>query len=934
MKNIGSNRTRPGRTVGLALLVAWAIMTTASAGDREQQWQELNAQAVEAYRAGDYATGVVVAEQAMQLARQTFGPRNPQTLGSLNNLAGLYRAQGRHAEAEPLYKEALQAFREVLGPRHPNTLGSLNNLAVLYRAQGRHAEAEPLFKEALQASREVLGPRHPNTLASLNNLAELYDAQGRHAEAEPLHREALQARREVLGSRHPDALQSLNNLALLYQAQGRLAEAEPLYKEALQASRDVLGPRHPQTLTSINNLAVLYQAQGRLAEAEPLYKEALQARREVLGPRHPDTLQSLNNMAFLYQAQGRLAEAEPLFKEALQASREVLGPRHPQTLTSINNLAVLYQAQGRHAEAEPLSTEALQASREVLGPRHPQTLTTQLNMVVLLANQDRPQDAVRTLQEMESQLLGWIGQELYATEAGAVRRQLVSSQATFQDVALTLATAEKSPEALRLAGTAMLRWKGLQGEEEAYLARLAHRSDSPKIRALASEVNDRRAALAAAARLGEPRAFEMALRALEAKQLALGQISRDYKDHLRVRTANLDDLRAALPGGAALIEFRVFQPVDFKSGSFGEPRLAALLLAGFDEPVLADLGPLAELRATAGALLPQAPSATADEAAAALYRRLFAPFESTLAAQKTVYLAPDGLLHLIPYSRLKLADGRYFEQRQEVRILQTGRDLLRSDPDKPTRGLLALGGIDFGAAATTAVSAKSVFITAAGGADLSGAVTRTAASFGSFGPLPASGEEASQLKDLYLRYRKDEPAEAWTDAAAGETRLKTLKTPPRVLHLATHGFYLEGDAPEPMLLSGVALAGANRALAGKGDDGILFAVEAQGLNLDGSELAALSACDTAKGSLDYSEGVYGLVRALRTAGARNVLVTLWPLNDGEARDFMVAFYKTWLAQAGRSDPAKALRETRLAYITHANPALRDPRVWAPYVLVE
>ena len=138
-----------------------------------------------------------------------------------------------------------------------------------------------------------------------------------------------------------------------------------------------------------------------------------------------------------------------------------------------------------------------------------------------------------------------------------------------------------------------------------------------------------------------------------------------------------------------------------------------------------------------------------------------------------------------------------------------------------------------------------------------------------------------------------------------------------------------------MLLSGVALAGANRALAAKGNDGILFALEAQGLNLDGTELVVLSACNTAQGSLDYSEGVFGLVRALRTAGARNVLVTLWPLNDGEARDFMVEFYKRWLAQPDRSDPAKALHETRLAYIdNHTNPGRRDPRVWAPYVLVE
>jgi CHAT domain-containing protein len=213
-----------------------------------------------------------------------------------------------------------------------------------------------------------------------------------------------------------------------------------------------------------------------------------------------------------------------------------------------------------------------------------------------------------------------------------------------------------------------------------------------------------------------------------------------------------------------------------------------------------------------------------------------------------------------------------------VRLLQTARDLLRADPDKPARGLLALGGIDFGAAATEGSKPDSV-AAAAGG--MSGAITRAAATFREFPLLPASSDEAIQIKEAYQRLRKDEPAEAWTGGYASKARLMALKSPPRVLHLATHGFYLprEEQEREPMLFSGVALAGANRTLAGKGDDGILVALEAQVLNLEGSELVVLSACDTAKGSPDYSEGLYGLARAFRTAGARNVMVTLWPLND-------------------------------------------------------
>ena len=903
----------------LAIIAAWPAEGKGPATNPRLQWQELNGLAQHALLAGDYSKGAALAEQALRLARQNFGDRDPQTLTSLNTLASLYESQGRFGEAEPLYRESLQSRREVLGARHPDTMVSLNNLAGLYNSQGRYSEAEPLYLEALRVKREVLGPRHPETLITLDNLATVYQLQGRYGDAEPLVREALLASREVLGSHHPDTLITLNNLALLYWEQGRYGEAEPLYLEALRTRRDVLGPRHPDTLNSLNNLAVLYRAQHRYSEAEPLYREALQARREVLGPRHPDTLTILSNLAALYEAQGRYSEAEPFYREALQGLREVLGPRHPYTLVGLNNLAYLYNRQGRYGEAESLYREALQASREVLGPRHPHMLNTQLNMVAPLVNQSRRAEAVRLLQQMEPHLLGWIGQELYSTEASEVRRELMASQATFQNVVLTLATAEGSSEARRLAGSVMLRFKLLQGEEEAYLARLVRRSKDPRVRALAGEVGKLRGALAGAMR-AKPDAFEKALRALDAKQLALGAVSRDYKDHLRVQTASLEDVRGALPTGAVLIEFRMFCRNDFRGGNQCNPHFAGMFLAGFEEPVVADLGPVSEL--------PRLTAALDDAAAAALYQKLFAPFEVKLAAATTVYVVPDGVLNLVPFARLRLADGRYWGERQQLRLLQSGRDLLRPDADKPARGLLALGGIDFGAAAIASKQVDSIVATA----DRSGAITRTGASFkDGFKLLPASGEEAIRVEELYRLLRKDEPAAVWSGAQASKARLMALQAPPRVLHLATHGFYLPGAMREPMLQAGVALAGANRELAGKGADGILFALEAQGLNLDGTELVVLSACDTAQGSLDYSEGVYGLVRALRIAGVRNVLVTLWKLNDGEARDFMVAFYKTWLSQV-RSDPAKALRETQLSYLKQDK--LRDPRVWAPYILVE
>jgi CHAT domain-containing protein len=128
-----------------------------------------------------------------------------------------------------------------------------------------------------------------------------------------------------------------------------------------------------------------------------------------------------------------------------------------------------------------------------------------------------------------------------------------------------------------------------------------------------------------------------------------------------------------------------------------------------------------------------------------------------------------------------------------------------------------------------------------------------------------------RIADLYQLARQGQ-AEVWRGADAREGKLKSLDEAPRILHLATHGFYLSpGQGVEsPLLLSGLALTGANQGLAGKadreGEDGVLYSLEALGLNLQGTELVTLSACDTGKGAVDYSEGVYGLVRALRVAG--------------------------------------------------------------------
>jgi tetratricopeptide (TPR) repeat protein/CHAT domain-containing protein len=379
----------------LIVLIACSMtvgFTTAKA-QRSDNFDTLNREVAQLYRAGKYAEAMDIANRALAVAEHQFGPDDARVGTALNNLAQLYQAQRRYAEAEPLFKRALAIAERALGPDHPTVGTALNNLAQLYQAQRRYAEAEPLFKRALAIAERALGPDHPTVGTRLNNLAQLYQAQRRYAEAEPLFKRALAIAEKAFGPDHSDVGIDLNNLSALYYTQGRYAEAEPLIKRALAIDEKALGPDHPEVGARLSNLAQLYRAQGRYAEAEPLIKRALAITEESLGPNHPDVGMRLNDLAVLYYTQGRYAEAEPLYERALAIAERALGPDHPMVGNRLDNLAQLYQAQGRYAEAEPLYERALAIDEKALGPDHLDVGSRLNNLAALYYAQGRYAEA-------------------------------------------------------------------------------------------------------------------------------------------------------------------------------------------------------------------------------------------------------------------------------------------------------------------------------------------------------------------------------------------------------------------------------------------------------------------------------------------------------------------------------------------------------------
>jgi tetratricopeptide (TPR) repeat protein len=302
---------------------------------------------------------------------------------SLNNLAELYKSQGKYEKAEPLYLQALELDIRLLGDNHPDVATSLNNLANLYKSQGKYEQAEPLYLQALELYTHLLGDNHPHVAASLNNLAALYESQGKYEQAEPLYLQALELYTHLLGDNHPHVAASLNNLAALYGSQGKYEQAEPLLLQTLELYTHLLGDNHPHIATSLNNLAGLYEFQGKYEQAKPLYLQALELSKRLLGDNHPHVAASLNNLAGLYKSEGKYEQAEPLLLQALALHKRLLGDNHPHVAISLNNLAGLYKSQGKYEQSEPLLLQALEILERRLGVNHPNTITCRENLAYL-----------------------------------------------------------------------------------------------------------------------------------------------------------------------------------------------------------------------------------------------------------------------------------------------------------------------------------------------------------------------------------------------------------------------------------------------------------------------------------------------------------------------------------------------------------------------
>ena len=397
----------------LALLLTFAITMAVQTRRIATERDRANRQAETSKRVSEFMTNMfkvsdpseargntITAREILDQASKNIDTglaKEPEVQAEMMDVMGnVYRNLGLYSRAHPLLQRSADTRLRLLGPKYPETLQSMNDLAATLDDEGHYAEAEKLQRETLDMRRRLLGPHHLDTLASMTELGTVFREEGRYTEAEKLQREVLDADRHILGPNHSDTLRAMDHLATTLTELGRYAEAETLRHETFDLYRQVLGPDHPSTLKSLSNMAGTLEHEGKYAEAEKLYRETLDVHRRVFGPEHPRTLGVMDDLAETLSHEHRFADSEKLRRETLALYRRVLGPEHRDTLISMANLAETLGLEGRYAQAEKLYREILEIQRRVIGPDNPDTATTIYNLA-FLATYRGDRDAALTL---------------------------------------------------------------------------------------------------------------------------------------------------------------------------------------------------------------------------------------------------------------------------------------------------------------------------------------------------------------------------------------------------------------------------------------------------------------------------------------------------------------------------------------------------------
>jgi CHAT domain-containing protein/Tfp pilus assembly protein PilF len=768
------------------------------------------------------------------------------------------------------------------------------------------------------------------------------------AQADKLLGESLEIAQRVFGQDDPKVAMCLLRIGQMRQRRGEWQHAREEIQKALTIDEQLLAPDDPAVLLIQDGYADVFIDQQDWDDARPILERTLALAEKTMGPSNYFLSHQLQNLGIIARHQNDNTKALDYFWRAERIREHTFGDRHAGTATLLVNIGNVYVSKGDYSKALEIYQRALGILEQTLGPYHEWSLITLGDISRAYLDLGDIPRAVEYMKREDQGIEETVSMNLIV---GSEQDRLAYIDKFSDVIDATISTnvrgAPDDRNARELALLSILRRKGRVQDALADNLSALRRHLQPEDRALLDQLKTTTAALAKASLGGDPagpdreRAQQIAL--LEQKreklQVEIGERSQRYIE--QTRSVTVDAVKAALPDDAALVEFAVYGPLDPRviGSEEAEDTYIVYVLSKTHELQWKQLGTARKIDKTVQAFrkaLQDPSSPDVRTLGRKLDELIFEAARDMAPDTRHWIISPDGQLNFVPFEALVNARGRFLIENQLISYVTTGRDLLRMKvpAPRPSAPLLVANPL-FGEPPSQTPALQKI---AANGRLKDSHRSVTVGEDRSniyFAPLSGSTQEAKELRSLFP------DARILSGADASKPHLDAINAP-EILHIATHGFFLNdgSHAPEsgdtrgirasakvnnPLLRSGLALAGANMDLPGQ-DNGILTALEAANLDLWGTKLVTLSACDTGVGEVKNGEGVYGLRRAFILAGAQSVVTSLWSVSDYATRELMRDYYAGLKEGEGRG---AALRQAKLAMLNRKG--RQHPFFWASFI---
>lgn len=867
-------------------------------------------------------TGLEKAQEVRNNSREMLRA-NSQKPEALTEIGQMAFSSNKYQTADKAFGKAKSIY-EKRGTNDERYQKLLGNISLLYHTTGRFNEADNYTAKMLEVNEKQYGKTHSAYASALNNRAMLLKDLGKYTEAERLIDQAVGIVSKNEGRNSTPYAIMTNNKAILYQTIGRYKQAEQLLNEAITISAKTM--REGSTLYQrfLVNQALLFQDMKRYPEAETIYKKAIKRKQRQWKKNHPDYAYMLNNLAALYVEMGKDDEVETLLIQSKKIYQKKFGKKHPGYASTVSNLGNFYRTQGKYDLAKPLLQEALVVREALLSNQHPAYAKSQEDMAILHWRMGNVSQAAILYREVLKRSAVFIQKYFPAMSEAEKEKYWSKLRPTYlrfyafaaenhskdSRLLVDMFNYQLSTKAILLNNTNKIRQRILSSRDTKLIADYKYWLDVKEVLAKLYTYSQ--------ADLEEQDInLDSLEKAANKMERDLSTRSRDFSGGVDNKTIGFKEIANSLGTDEAVVEIVHFY--QFENNFNNIVYYAALVVtpkAKTPQIILLKNGDHLETR-----YLKYYRNTIKNKLKDRYsYKKYWGEIAPLLTQAKTVYISPDGVYHQVNLNTLKKPEGKYLIEEQSFVVLTNSKDLIRlknRKGSKANRNAVLVGFPDYGNA-------------------------------GKIPALPGTKKEVITIEGLLKS--SGYTTQRFMEKQASEKSVKTIsEKQPKILHIATHGFFLQDKdlsgnklfgveidkaKENPLLRSGLMLAGSEKAMDNSlknkenqtNNNGILTAFEAMNMSLDKTDLVVLSACETGLGDVKAGEGVYGLQRAFQVAGAKALIMSLWKVSDAATQKLMSLFYKNWLQMGNK---VKAFKKAQL----QLKAEFKEPFYWGAFVLI-